>query len=290
MAPRKAAQSEQAAKGRAETGKPRGIQSATVALSVLRVLIESGQPLFLREVAAGAGIAASNAYRYLVSFAEAGMIVQDPLSGKYDLGPLAIQLGLSALQRVDAVDIAIEVLSDLVLATRADGHICVFGTAGPTVIRWKQGPGDISLRVGEGLVLPVLGSATGRLWAAFLPPEIAMMPMSGRQPSRSGARAAQPTLAKNLSALTDPILETGISQSSGELKDGIDVICAPIFDRDGKIILSITLLGTSANFSARADQIVPELQSAVVSISKRIGCGPAALSKYPWVPGKAGSP
>jgi DNA-binding IclR family transcriptional regulator len=264
---------------------PRGIQSATVGLSVLKVLIESGKPLFLRELAAGVDMAASNVYRYLVSFGEAGMISQDARTGKYDLGPLAIQLGLSALRRIDAIDIAIEVLTNLVESTNTDGHLCVCGTAGVTVVRWKEGPGDISVKVREGHVLPFIRSATGRVWAAFLAPDV-FKPLIERELSRVADETgtARSTLMRDLSKRVAPILATGISHSTSERREGIDAMCVPVFDRDGKLVLSITLLGTSARFDSRLDgPVVAQLRKGAEEISRRIGCGPVELARYPWL-------
>ena len=264
---------------------PRGIQSATVGLAVLKVLIESDRPLFLRELAAGVDMASSNVHRYLVSFSEAGMVRQDLNTGKYDLGPLAIQLGLSALRRIDAVDVALDVLQDIVNSTESDGHLCVCGTAGPTVVRWKQGPGEIAVRVREGLVFPFSASATGRVWTAFMSPA-QLKPLLDREIDAivNQAGKARNRLMSELNSRVTAILESGISHSSNERREGIDALCAPVFDRDGKLILSITLLGTTSRFDTRLEgKPVSMLRAGVAEISRRLGCGPAELSRYPWI-------
>src|SRR5688500_537284 len=107
---------------------------------VLKVLIESRRALHLREIAVAAEMAPSNVYRYLVSFVEAGMVSQDPATAQYDIGPLAVELGLAALRRVDSIEAGVEALSCLVSELELDGHLCVFGSAGPTVVRSKGRP------------------------------------------------------------------------------------------------------------------------------------------------------
>ena len=262
----------------------RGIQSTTVALSVLKVLIESGRPMYLRELAAGANMATSNVYRYLVSFGEAGMVSQDAVTGRYDLGPLAIQLGLSALRRVDAIDIAIALLGDLVQATKTDGHLCVCGTAGPTVVRWKEGPGDVSVRVKEGHVLPFASSATGRIWATFLP-EARLNPLLDKElealaKQRSISRTV---IAREFTRRLQTIRASGISYSRNERRAGIDALCAPVFDRDGQIVLSLTLLSTAYAAEGPPEDLVRILRTTCEDISTRIGCGSVELARYPWL-------
>lgn len=227
-------------------------------------------------------MATSNVYRYLVSFGEAGMISQDPVTGKYDLGPLAIQLGLAALRRVDAIDIALHSLAKLTEAARTDAHICVWGSAGPTVLRWRGGPDDVVVKVNEGLVLPLISSATGRTWCAFQAPD-RLKPLLDREIAMAaGKQGADRTgIRSQLSRITDEISRTGISFSRGERRAGIDALCAPVFDREGKIVLSVTLLGTEGrlNFDARSEPLLA-LRSTAEEISKRIGASPEVLSRF----------
>ena len=71
-----------------------GVQSLEIGIGVLKVLMESGASLMLKEIAAAADMPSSKAHRYLVSLIRAGLVEQDPQNSKYDLGPLAIPLGL----------------------------------------------------------------------------------------------------------------------------------------------------------------------------------------------------
>lgn len=262
--------------------KPQGVQAATAGLRVLKVLIESNRPLFLREVAAGAEMAPSNVYRYLVSFGEAGMVSQDPVTGRYDLGPLAIQLGLAALRRVDAIDEALKSLPKLAEAAQTDAHLCVWGTAGPTVLRWKGGPDDITVRVNEGLVLPLISSATGRVWCAFQSEEL-LKPLLDREITSAAAEQskAKHSIRAELSLFTDEIRRTGIALSKGERRAGIDALCAPIFDREDKIVLTLTLLGTEGRLDYRpGSAALSALRLNAEEISRRIGASAEILSIF----------
>jgi DNA-binding IclR family transcriptional regulator len=259
--------------------RPRGIQSIGVGMSVLKVLIESRGPLHLREIAAAATMAPSNVYRYLVSFVNAGMVSQDPASARYDIGPLAIELGLAALRRVDAIEIGVEVLTRLVTSLEADGHLCVFGSAGPTVVRWKQGGPDVAVKVAEGLVLPLAASATGRVWSAFYAGD-PLVKLQERELRRLADRDdAQVALDEALAG----IRARGLSWSSGERRAGIDALCAPVFDRDGAMVVSLTLLGPTQGFDVGPDgRAAAELRAACEEISRALGCGAAELARYPW--------
>ena len=83
--------------------KPRrGIQSVEIGTQLLVALGAHVRPMGLQELGKAAGIAAGKAHPYLVSFVKVGFVVQDS-TGRYELGPLALQLGLSKLQRLDPI-------------------------------------------------------------------------------------------------------------------------------------------------------------------------------------------
>lgn len=251
----------------------RGIQSATVGFDILRVMLEGGRPLQLREIAAGAGMAPSNVHRYLVSFIDVGVAVQDAATGRYDLGPLAIRLGLAALGRIDGVEVMAAGLSRLVEAISLDGHTTIWGNAGAVVLRWRGPVNQIGVRVMEGTVLPVAGSATGRVWAAHLPPEL-VGPFVERELAgarRGGARGLQQLRATFESKL-EAVRQSGYSYSSGERRAGIDAVSAPVFGSDGRIAFALTLVGPTANFAARPGLPgLRQLLAAAAELSQRLG-------------------
>src|SRR5512139_2213625 len=81
----------------------RGIQSVEVGGRLLQTLAHHGRPMALKDLAREAGMPAAKAHPYLVSFGKLGLIAQENGSGRYGLGPLAMQLGLISLQQFDPV-------------------------------------------------------------------------------------------------------------------------------------------------------------------------------------------
>ena len=70
----------------------RGIQSIEIGGKLLTTLVEAGAPMSLSELAKKAGMPAAKAHPYLVSFGSFGLIEQNPLTGRYELGPFALQI------------------------------------------------------------------------------------------------------------------------------------------------------------------------------------------------------
>ncbi|MBV1733977.1 MAG: helix-turn-helix domain-containing protein, partial [Hydrogenophaga sp.] len=152
----------------AENGDPRaGIQSVEVGFELLSALSDAPGALMLRDLAAAAGMSAAKAHRYLVSFQRMGLVMQDPVSTRYDLGPAALRLGLASLSRIDAVKLARERLPQLLAETGHTLAIAVWGNQGPTMVHWLEALQTVPVTLRLGDVMPLLTSATGRCFATF---------------------------------------------------------------------------------------------------------------------------
>ena len=147
-----------------------GVQSLDGALMLLRALRTAGGPVALKDLAAACAMPPSKAHRYLASFQAAGFVRQTGPSGKYDLGPEALELGLSAIGRHDFVNRTSDGLADLAAETGMSVLLSVWGTEGATVVRWERAETPTVTSMGLGTTLPLLNSATGRAFLAWAPP------------------------------------------------------------------------------------------------------------------------
>ena len=109
----------------------RGIQSIEVGGELLLALARTGDPMMLRDLAREAGMVPAKAHPYLVSFGKLGLIEKDPTTGRYELGRLALELGLVSLQRLDSVRIATPELTALATRVAQSGALADVGDAHP---------------------------------------------------------------------------------------------------------------------------------------------------------------
>ena len=172
----------------AERG-PRGIQSIEVGGQLLIALAHQGRPLALKDLAREAGMAPAKAHPYLVSFIKIGLVEQDGSSGRYGLGPLALQLGLISLQQYEPVRLATPRIEELALQLGHTVAITVWGDRGPTIVRVAEAPSPVHISMRHGTVMSLTGTASGRLFAAYLPRERIQELLNAR--SKHKARAAR---------------------------------------------------------------------------------------------------
>jgi DNA-binding IclR family transcriptional regulator len=260
-----------------------GIQSVEVGFALLEVLSTSPGPLMLRDLAAAAGMSAAKAHRYLVSFQRLDLVVQDPSTTLYDLGPAALKLGLASLSRLDSVKLARQRLQPLMAQTGQTLALAVWGNQGPTLVHWEESPRAVTVNLRLGDVMPLLSSATGLCFTAFLSPRLAA---TGAKPqgrlallvkdelarNQKLARQDVPTTMAGVAEVLEEVRRRGMARAVNTLLPGVAGFCAPVFDADSHLALGMVALGSLATFDAAWDGAVARpLAAAARQLSRDLG-------------------
>jgi len=238
-----------------------GIQSVEVAAGLLRALIATGRPAPLKHVATLARLHPGKAHRYLVSLTRAGLVEQDAATGHYGIGALSIALGLAGLRNLDVVRVAQSRLP--ALRDRIDETVllALWSGQGPVVFDLEDSARPVTMNVRVGSILPLLTTATGRVFAAFLP---------GSQTRR--LIAAERTPKRAVAMLLARTRALGLAHVSGDLVPGVNALAAPVFDHKSRIAAVIGALGRSEDLDVGFDGAVARaLKSAADEISRRLG-------------------
>jgi len=254
----------------------RGIQSIEVGGQLLRALAHAGRPLPLKDLAAAAGMAAAKAHPYLVSFGKIGLVEQDRASGRYGLGPLALQLGLMSLQQADPVRIATPLIEDLAATSGHTVAIAVWGTHGPTIVRLAESPAAVHVNMRHGTVFSITGTASGQLFAAWLGD--AARPLYEAERRAAGARSL-PTWGQFSAGTLAEVRAQGLARADGAVVAGVSALAAPVLDHRGQIVLALTAIGPSAALDTRWDgPLAALLRQAAQATSARLGWQPPPTS------------
>ncbi len=237
-------------------------------------LANSHTPLTLRDLSSRADLPASRAHPYLVSFGKLKLIEQEPESGRYALGPAALQLGLSCLYQLNPVRTALPVAQQLAASTGHAVALAVWGNFGPTIIRMLDAHDPLHVTMRAGTVMSLLGTATGRAFAAVMPMErieSALAVALGDSPELSRPKLLKGK-AKELKKAVEELQAHGVTRAQGVPVPGVNAFSAPSFDHDGKAVIVITALGHQNSFSAEWDSdIAQAVRDAAKEISNRLG-------------------
>ena len=256
-----------------DTDERQGIQSIEVGVPLLRVLANHGAPMMLRDLARVAGMPAAKAHRYLVSLARTGLVAQDAVSGRYDLGPFALELGLASLARIDAVKIAEASLDALAEEIGETVALAVWGNMGPTIVRWVESRRPINVNLRTGAVMPLLNSAIGLCFVAFFDsPQLRARVDKELAINAQAAEGRRPANRGELDSLIAEARQHGMSRAVGSVLPGVNAFCAPVFDHEGKMVLAITGLGPAGLFPSNWNGTIPRaISDAAIRISRMLG-------------------
>jgi DNA-binding IclR family transcriptional regulator len=245
-----------------------GIQSVEIGMDVLAAIEAQGGPATLSELSASAGMPASKTHRYLVSLMRVGLVVQDPQSNLYDLGPRARRLGLEALRRNDEISLASGHVTRLRDRVGHTTNLSVWTDLGPTIVRWDTGWHALTITFQAGSVLPLLESSVGRVFLTFLPAE-QTRDVLARQQEEQQTR----TLPKReVEAIKRSVAETGIAYTSQALVPALAALAAPVLGDDGQLRMVIGLAFPSRMADKRAIAgLTADLRSVVHDISVNLG-------------------
>ena len=246
------------------------MQSLESGLELMLVLAHHRRPMKLTAVAEQAGITPGKAHRYLVSFIRAGFAAQDPDTGLYGMGPVALEFSLSCLATIEPVSLATREAERLCAQTGHTVAVSVWGSFGPTVVRWEQPAQPVMVNVGLGSVFPLYRSATGRIFAAFMPPDVVKAYVA-----RAGQGQADPGASETI----EQVRQRGIARAEGDFMQGMSAFAAPVLDDRGRLVLSLTVLGYKAGFDHRwSSPVGAALREAATRVSRTLGYGHEQLA------------
>jgi DNA-binding IclR family transcriptional regulator len=246
-----------------QRGGPRGIQSIEVGGALLTALVHHGRPLALKDLAREAAMAPAKAHPYLVSFIKLGLVEQEAASGRYGLGPLALQLGLISLQQYDPVRLATPRIEELAQLLGHTVAIAVWGNRGPTIVRVAETASPVHISMRHGTVMSLRGTASGRLFAAHLPSDQVLATLAADD---------SPKIDPQFADLLAAARADGIASAHDGVVLGVSALAAPVFDDQGRMVLSLTAIGPSGNFDLGLNgAIAVALKRAGAELSRQLG-------------------
>jgi DNA-binding IclR family transcriptional regulator len=247
-----------------------GVQSLEVGMGILRAMVRGQRSMMLKDIAAAADMPPSKAHRYLVSLIRAGLVEQDPATSRYDLGPFALNIGLVAIDRLDRVRLGLSAIAALRDEINETTALAVWSEHGPVIVRWERPRRPITVNVVTGTALDLLTSASGRIFAAWLPHET-----TDKRIDRELAASQTPGLKTraDVDRLLAQVRADGVASVSGyHLVPGVEAVAAPVFNFKNEVTIAMLVVGVQGMFDMSRDgPVVAALRRAAASLSERLG-------------------
>jgi DNA-binding IclR family transcriptional regulator len=250
----------------APASQPRsGAQAVERALAVLRCVEADDSGVGVTELAQRTGLTVSTAHRLARTLTEAGLLIQDPRTERYQLGPTLVVLGRKAEQRL-GYQLALPLLEELGAATgesinlgiRAGNEVrVVLDVVSRQPLRFSQEPGS---RV------PMHVSAMGKCLLANSGDDI------DDQIEQLGAElvaATHRTITDRdqLRAELELVRERGWALNDEERNPGVRAIAAPVLHAEGLALGAVAIQGPTVRLT---DDRLPELAALLDKTTQQI--------------------
>jgi DNA-binding IclR family transcriptional regulator len=248
------------------------IQSVERAAAILGALGSGTPRLGVTEIAERVGLAKPTVYGLLRTLEKHDLVVQDPDSGKYSLGPGVLQLGNAYLDGSELR--ARSLLWAEALAQRAGEAVWVATLSGSRVIVLHHvfRPDNTVQILEVGAAIPWHACALGHAIAAHLPATASarvmaadLMPLTGRTKT---TRAA-------LSRALAQVRKNGYAIEDQEATVGDAGVAAPIMNRHGTVAGAIGVVGPAERLLAPGtrDELARAVVESARSVSRDLGAG-----------------
>jgi DNA-binding IclR family transcriptional regulator len=245
------------------------VQSVDRALAIVELLLRSGAPLTVREVAAGTGINRTTAHRLLASLHRRGWIERVADSAAYRPGLRYLALVRASLAGRDFVDEVRPTMERLSLLSRETVHLGVLDNHDVLHIEKVESPEivGVSSRVGTRAAPHVTG--LGKALLASGPDEDLEAYIEHARKRSSPASAFDP---ETFRAEITLVRRRGYSIDDGESSPGVRCLAVAVSGVGGSPLFAISLTGPSGRFTPeRMASCVPEMLAMARDLSTQFG-------------------
>ncbi|HET6833773.1 MAG TPA: IclR family transcriptional regulator [Acidimicrobiales bacterium] len=219
-----------------------GAQSVERALAVLRCFEQADRSLGVSGIAATTGLSVSTAHRLTRALCAGGLLMQDPRSERYLLGPVLVVLGRRAEDQLGYAR-ALPALESLAEATGESVNLGI--RSGAEVLVVLAVPSRQPLRFDQlaGSRVPIHTSAMGKCLLAFAAPEPAGADAVSELPRLSRFTDRTITRRDQLVAELERTRARGWALNDEERNPGVRAVAAPVLGGSGWAIAAVAVQG-----------------------------------------------
>jgi PcaR/PcaU/PobR family beta-ketoadipate pathway transcriptional regulator len=230
---------------------------------------KKGKELSLVQIADAVNLDKSTAFRFVYTLQELGYLERDEASKRYRPGLKLLELGFTALERMDLVRLAEPHLAELARETGEAVNMAVRDHTEIVYVAHFSSTQVVAVNMRVGARLPLHCSSLGKAQLLDHSAE-ALRELLGPGPYE--ARTAHTlTTPDELLADLEVARWRGYTVSDEELVVGARSLAAPIRNREGQIVAAVNVSVSSARFSKQ--ELEEHYAHAVLEVARHISRG-----------------
>jgi len=246
-----------------------GTEAAGRVVDVLLLFTEGPHVLGVSEIARRLGLSKAVVHRILRSLLGRGLVVVEPSTRGYRLGPAAAALGARALRESDLRTAALPVIRELARCTGETTTLSAL--VGESRVYLDQVPSEQEIKqtVELGRRFPLHAGSSSKCILAFLPAAQQEEVLRAELATLTERTVVDPAeLRKTLAEVRGQ----GHTWSEGERQVGAGSVAAPVFSVDGEVVGAVSVCGPLHRFDPAArERFTPLIVAAAGEVSRALG-------------------
>lgn len=238
------------------------------ACRILKLLAREPDGLKAADLARKLKIPVTSTLRIMATLHLEGLVRKD--NGRFELGPVLIQLGNASLAGTEIRELALPVLERLTADTDETSHLAIPCDNRALIVAVQDSPHPLRAASRPGFLADLHCSSTGKVFLSYLHADHIAEVLAENPP-----RARTANTLRTISALENEAQltrERGYSLDNEEFHLGVRCLAAPVFGPDRKVVAAIGITAATVRFTtARIPEIAARVQAAARELSGLIG-------------------
>jgi len=244
------------------------VRAVERALGILSAFDSDHVDWGISEIAQSTGLHKATAHRLMMTLLNGGFLDRADDGERFRLGLRVVELGLGALRRLDVRRVAFPYMEQLVERFQETCDLGIFDRGWVLYVEVVHSQHSLTIAARIGRRLPAYCTASGRVFLAFLPPEVVEPILHGPLIPCTGQTI---TSLARLREELEVTRQRGYALDDEEFEAGIRAVSAPVRDTSGNVIAALSIPGPVNRMPPeRLPEITEALLEATNAISARV--------------------
>ena len=256
------------------SGSGRSVAAIDRAVEVLFLFSRSSGTLGVTEISRELGVSKAVVHRILASLCERSLLIADPRSRRYGLGPAVMELAAAFRDQLDVRTLAIDEMRRLSAETDETATLSVRYGDRRVYVDQITPPREVKMTVPIGGSFPLHAGASSKAFLAWLT-DAAVDRYLADNPLDALTDATVVSVDE-LRAELEGIRAQGFALSFGERQHDAGSVAAPILDHNGEPVAVISVCGPIYRFRSKIGPASAAVVEATRTLSAKLGAQPLA--------------
>lgn len=238
------------------------------ACRILKLLGRHPQGLKAADIARSLGIPVTTTLRIMTTLHLDGFARKH--EGRYELGPVLIQLGNAALAGTEIRELALPLLHKLSIDVDETSHLAIPCDERALIVAVEDSPHPLGAASRPGFLAELHCSSTGKIFLSYLYRESLAEIVVSTHPARRTDHTL--TTLNQLKREVELTVKRGFSLDNEEFNLGVRCLAAPVFDADGTVIAAVGITAATVRFTKeRVPEIAAKVRKVADELSQLMG-------------------